>query len=112
MIKFDRFTQKAREALETAQAALAQLSQSQLDSEHLLYGITFVDGSLMDGILSQALGEAEAAEARQRRRVQEPLLVASGACLGIHTARPLVGAGTASSRRVTILSAVRCSDSA
>ena len=56
--------------------------------------------------------ELEAAKARQRRRIQKPDLIASRPCLGIHTARPLIGAGTASSRRVTILSAVRCSDSA
>jgi ATP-dependent Clp protease ATP-binding subunit ClpC len=54
MLKFDRFTQKARESLETAQGALAQLKQSQLDTEHLLYGIAFVEGSLLDGILEHA----------------------------------------------------------
>ena len=39
MIKFERFTNKARESLEKAQEALRQLHQSQLDAEHLLYGI-------------------------------------------------------------------------
>ncbi len=75
MIKFDRFTQKAREALETAQGALQQLKQSQLDTEHLLYGITFVEGSLLDGILAHAFGAGDtpaepgrAQEARQRIR--------------------------------------------
>ncbi|HES58057.1 MAG TPA: hypothetical protein ENO21_01350, partial [Firmicutes bacterium] len=54
MIKFDRFTQKARESLEKAQAAMTQLKQTQLDTEHLLYGITFVEGSLVDGVLEHA----------------------------------------------------------
>jgi ATP-dependent Clp protease ATP-binding subunit ClpA len=65
-IKFDRFTQKAREALETAQGVLAQLKQTQLDTEHLLYGITFVEGSLLDGVFQHA--GLPPAEARQRIR--------------------------------------------
>ena len=64
MIRFERFTQKAREPLEKAQGALTQLHQTQLDTEHLLFGVTFVEGSLMDGVLSHA--SIDAAEARQQ----------------------------------------------
>ena len=66
MIKLERFTQKARESLEKGQEALRQLKQSQLDTEHLLYGIAFVDGSLLDGILQQA--GLNVGEAKQRIR--------------------------------------------
>ncbi|MBN2082586.1 AAA family ATPase [bacterium] len=69
-MKFDRFTQKAREALETAQGALAKLHQTQLDCEHLLYGITFVEGSLVGGIIEHAGGNADDARARIRQLVQ------------------------------------------
>src|SRR5690242_11323375 len=66
MIKLERFTQKARESLEKGQEALSQLKQKQFDTEHLLYGIAFVDGSLLDGILTHA--GLDVADARQRIR--------------------------------------------
>ena len=75
MINFDRFTQKARESLETAQQVARQLKQSQLDTEHLLYGITFVENSLLSGIFAQ-LG-LDAAAAREEIRA----LVARGQVL-------------------------------
>ena len=66
MIKLERFTNKARESLEKAQHAALQLHQSQVDAEHLLFGITFVEGSLLDGVFSHA--GIDAADARQRIR--------------------------------------------
>jgi ATP-dependent Clp protease ATP-binding subunit ClpA len=69
-IKFDRFTSLARESLETAQTALAQLKQTQLDTEHLLYGIAFVEGSLLDGILQHAGLDPAESKARIRQFVQ------------------------------------------
>ncbi|UNM09878.1 MAG: AAA family ATPase [Planctomycetales bacterium] len=60
-MKFDKLTQKARESLEKAQQAVSQLHQSQLDSEHLLYGITYVDGSIMPSVFAAAgIDEADA----------------------------------------------------
>ena len=70
MIKFDKLTQKARESLEKAQQALTQLKQTQLDSEHLLYGITFVDGSLVEGVFTQAGIDAASAKQQVRGLVQ------------------------------------------
>ncbi|MCC7478888.1 AAA family ATPase [bacterium] len=73
-MKFDRFTQKAREALETAQGALLQLKQTQLDTEHLLYGITFVEGSLMEGILQHCAEGAARQPEDFRQRIRQAVL--------------------------------------
>jgi len=70
MIKLERFTQKAREALETAQGALSKLHQSQLDTEHLLYGIAFVEGSLLDGIIANTGGDPAQARTKIRELVE------------------------------------------
>jgi len=70
MIKFERFTNKARESLEKAQEALRQLHQSQLDTEHLLYGIAFVEGSLLPGILAQSEQDGDAALKEIRQLVE------------------------------------------
>jgi ATP-dependent Clp protease ATP-binding subunit ClpC len=66
MVKLERLTQKARESLEKGQEALSQLKQKQFDTEHLLYGIAFVDGSLLDAIFQQA--KLDVADAKQRIR--------------------------------------------
>ena len=69
-MKFDKLTQKARESLEKAQQAAVQLHQSQLDSEHLLYGITYVDGSIMPGVFAAAGIDEADAKAQIRRLVE------------------------------------------
>jgi len=70
MIKLERFTQKAREALETAQDALTRLHQTQLDTEHLLYGLAFVEGSLLPRVFEHAGIDAPRALAAIREAVE------------------------------------------
>ena len=70
MIRLERFTQKAREALETAQDALGRLHQSQLDTEHLLYGVAFVKGSLLINLLRHAGIDPAQAEDKIRTAVE------------------------------------------
>lgn len=69
-IRFEIFTEKARAAMESAQDVLARLKQSQLDTEHLLYGITFVDGSIMDSVFGAAGIDAPSAREKIRNLVQ------------------------------------------
>ena len=69
-IRFEIFTEKARAAIETAQDVLARLKQSQLDTEHLLYGITFVDGSIMDSVLGATGIDAPSARDKIRKLVE------------------------------------------
>jgi len=68
-IKFELFTEKARSAMETAQDVLGWLKQSQLDTEHLLYGITFVDGSIMDAVFGSAGIDSKKAREKIRELV-------------------------------------------
>ncbi|MEP0814655.1 MAG: AAA family ATPase [bacterium] len=74
-MKWELFTEKAREALETAQEVLARLHQSQLDTEHILYGLTYVEGSIMDGIFAAAakLASGKEAEALEPARAKEKI---------------------------------------
>jgi len=48
------FTQKAKEAIALAQQAMQQLSQSQLDTDHLLYGLFHVKDSIVVEIAKEA----------------------------------------------------------
>ncbi|MCD6118981.1 AAA family ATPase [bacterium] len=68
-MKFELFTEKARSAMETAQDVLGWLKQSQLDTEHLLYGITFVDGSIMDAVFGSAGIDSKKAREKIRELV-------------------------------------------
>ena len=70
MIKLERFTQKAKESLETAQDAVRKLKQSQLDTEHLLYGLAFVKGSLLPGIIAHTGGDPAQSEQAIRECVE------------------------------------------
>jgi len=55
--------------METAQDVLGWLKQSQLDTEHLLYGITFVDGSIMDAVFGSAGIDSKKAREKIRELV-------------------------------------------
>ena len=70
MTKLERFTQKAREALEAAQDALGRLHQTQLDTEHLLYGLAFVEGSLLPRVFEHAGIDAARALSSIREAVE------------------------------------------
>ena len=48
------FTEQAQEAIALAQRTMAQLSQSQLGTDHLLFGLFFVDNSIVSEIASEA----------------------------------------------------------
>ena len=74
-MKFDKLTQKAKESLEKAQQAVNQLSQSQLDSEHLLYGITFVEGSIMPAVFGAAGVDEQSARQQIRQLVERGQLL-------------------------------------
>ncbi len=52
MIPFEKFTDKAKFALQKAQEVLLETKQVQLDTEHILYGICFVEGSIIPDILA------------------------------------------------------------
>ncbi len=47
MIKWDRFTEKAQEAIELAHNSLKSLKQNQLDTEHLLLGLVEQENSIV-----------------------------------------------------------------
>ncbi len=49
-----KFTDKAQEAIALAQRTMGQLSQSQLDTDHLLFGLFFVEDSIVAQITSEA----------------------------------------------------------
>jgi len=49
-----KFTEQAQEAIALAQRTMAQLSQSQLGTDHLLFGLFFVDNSIVSEIASEA----------------------------------------------------------
>ncbi len=51
MIPFDKFTDKAKLSLQKAQEVLLDTKQVQMDTEHIFYGISFVEGSIIPDIL-------------------------------------------------------------
>ncbi|OPX23660.1 MAG: hypothetical protein B1H03_00965 [Planctomycetales bacterium 4484_113] len=61
MIPFEKFTDKAKQALQKAQEILLDTKQVQLDTEHVLYGIAFVEESILPELLRQAGVDAEKA---------------------------------------------------
>jgi ATP-dependent Clp protease ATP-binding subunit ClpC len=86
-MKFDKLTQKARVSLEKAQEAVGQLHQSQLDSEHLLYGITYVEGSIMPAVFKAAGIDEQQARQQIRQLVERGQLLddsASGSAAQIY----------------------------
>ncbi len=54
MIPFEKFTEKTKQAMQKAQEILLETKQVQLDTEHILYGIAFVDGSILPDIFEGA----------------------------------------------------------
>jgi len=69
MIPFERFTDKAKLALQKAQEVLFDTRQVQLDTEHILYGIAFVEGSIFADILRESGLEPERVLDKIRRAV-------------------------------------------
>ena len=53
-MKNPRFTDKAQEAIALAQRTMRQLSQSQLDTDHLLFGLFFLEDSVVVQIAAEA----------------------------------------------------------
>jgi len=53
-VRNQKFTDKAQESIALAQRTMRQLSQSQLDTDHLLFGLFFVEGSVVVQIASKA----------------------------------------------------------
>ncbi len=62
-----RLTDKAQEAIALAQRTMRQLSQSQLDTDHLLFGLFFVE----DSIVVQIAGEAGLDPDRCKEQVRD-----------------------------------------
>ncbi|HUT03371.1 MAG TPA: AAA family ATPase [bacterium] len=53
-MRHQKLTEKAQEAIALAQRTMAQLAQSQLGTDHLLFGLFFVDNSIVSEIASEA----------------------------------------------------------
>jgi len=64
-----RFTDKAQEAIALAQRTMRQLSQSQLDTDHLLFGLFFVEDSIVVQIATEAGLEPERCKTHVREAV-------------------------------------------
>ena len=61
MIPFEKLTDRAKQALQKTQDILFETRQVQLDTEHILYGIAFVEESIVPELLRQAGVDAEKA---------------------------------------------------
>ena len=68
-MRFDKFTQKAQEAIAIAQESLSKFHHNQLDTEHLLYGLL----DQPDGLIPQILLKMDIEPAGIKRRVEEEL---------------------------------------
>jgi len=53
-MRHHKLTEKAQEAIALAQRTMAQLAQSQFGTDHLLFGLFFVDNSIVSEIASEA----------------------------------------------------------
>lgn len=85
MIPFEKFTDKAKMALQKAQEVLLDTKQVQMDTEHILYGICFVEGSIMPDILSGAGVDPAKFNDKVRRTVMSrPQVESSGSILQIY----------------------------
>lgn len=68
-MRFDKFTQKAQEAIAIAQESLSKFNHNQLDTEHLLYGLL----DQPDGVVSQILLKMDIEPSGVKRRIEDEL---------------------------------------
>ncbi len=68
-MRFDKFTQKAQEAIAIAQESLSKFNHNQLDTEHLLYGLL----DQQDGVVPQILLKMDIEPSGVKRRVEDEL---------------------------------------
>ncbi len=71
-MRFDRFTEKAQEAIALAQESLSRFHHTQLDTEHILWGLL----EQVEGLVSQILTKLGIDSQRVKSRVEEALLKA------------------------------------
>jgi ATP-dependent Clp protease ATP-binding subunit ClpC len=71
MIKWERFTEKAQEAMELAQNSLKSLHQNQLDTEHLFLGLVEQEDSVVLRIFKEMGLDAERAQRMVREQVAQ-----------------------------------------
>ncbi len=71
MIPFEKFTDRAKEALQAAQEVLLDTKQVQLDTEHVLYGLLTVENSLATEVLKLAGADPERAIDKVKRAIQQ-----------------------------------------
>jgi len=71
VIPFEKFTDRAKEALQAAQEVLLDTKQVQLDTEHVLYGLLTVENSLATEVLKLAGADPERAVDKVKRAIQQ-----------------------------------------
>jgi len=71
VIPFEKFTDRAKEALQAAQEVLLDTKQVQLDTEHVLYGLLTVENSLATEVLKLAGADPERAIDKVKRAIQQ-----------------------------------------
>ncbi|MEJ5186883.1 MAG: Clp protease N-terminal domain-containing protein, partial [Candidatus Geothermincolales bacterium] len=71
MIRFDKFTIKAQEAIADAQAAAAERSQQFIEGEHLLYALLRQEGGTVPSILNKMGVSPEAVAARVEEELEK-----------------------------------------
>ncbi|MCD6327393.1 AAA family ATPase [bacterium] len=74
-----QFTKKAQEAISLGQRAMSQLSQRQLDTDHVLYGLFNVEGSIVLQIAHEAGLDSEQCKRQVQEAVYRSQMPSSGA---------------------------------
>ena len=82
MIPYEKFTEHAKLALQKAQDVLLETKQVQFDTEHVLYGLAFVENSLAVEVFSLAGVDREKALGRIKNAVLHRPQVETGGGIG------------------------------